>query len=208
MQGTWRGLLYFFALLPVLHWFNSINEFLFHEDAVTGLLLARDRASPLEVGSGFIIAVAACVGLVAVIRHRPRASGVALAAAKPGVGKAAPVQWSNIPAHTFADVGGMDTEKRRISAVVNNRLHPERFQRHGVTQNGILLHGPRGTGKTFLAEATAGEFRINFYHVQPTALVSGQIGGFSARLSISACSILRRRTGLHRYLSPATGPAR
>ena len=114
MQGMWRGLLYFFALLPVLHWFNSINEFLFHEDAVTGLLLARDRASPLEVGSGLIIAVAACVGLVAVIRHRPRANGVALAGAKPGAGKAAPVQWSNIPAHTFADVGGMDTEKRRI----------------------------------------------------------------------------------------------
>ena len=59
MQGTWRGLLYFFALLPVLHWLNSINEFLFHEDAVTGLLLARDKASPLEVGSGLIIAVAA-----------------------------------------------------------------------------------------------------------------------------------------------------
>ncbi len=77
MQGTWRGLLYFFALLPVLHWLNSINEFLFHEDAVTGLLLARDKASPLEVGSGLIIAVAACVGLVAVIRHRPRANGVA-----------------------------------------------------------------------------------------------------------------------------------
>ena len=61
MQGTWRGLLYFFALLPVLHWLNNINEFLFHEDAVTGLLLARDKASPLEVGSGLIIAVAIVV---------------------------------------------------------------------------------------------------------------------------------------------------
>jgi hypothetical protein len=39
MQGTYRGLLYFIALLPVLHWFNSINEFLFHEDAVTGIVL-------------------------------------------------------------------------------------------------------------------------------------------------------------------------
>ena len=45
MQGTYRGLLYFIALLPVLHWFNSINEFLFHEDAVTGMMLSRDSAS-------------------------------------------------------------------------------------------------------------------------------------------------------------------
>jgi transitional endoplasmic reticulum ATPase len=182
MQGTWRGLLYFFALLPVLHWFNAISEFLFHEDAVTGLLLARDRASPLEVGSGLIIAIVAGIGLVVVIRHRPRAGDVAVRSAMAGVGQTGAVQWTNIPVHTFADVGGMETEKRRIAAVVNNRLHPEKFQRHGVTQNGILLHGPRGTGKPFLAEATAGEFRINYYHVQPTALVSGQIGSSEANI--------------------------
>jgi hypothetical protein len=29
MRGTYRGLLYFVALLPVLHRFNSTNEFLF-----------------------------------------------------------------------------------------------------------------------------------------------------------------------------------
>ncbi|MBZ5726941.1 MAG: AAA family ATPase [Acidobacteriia bacterium] len=182
MQGTWRGLLYFLALLPVLHWFNSISQFQFHEDAVTGLLLARDRASPLEVGSGLILAVAAGIGLVAVIRHRPRAGGVPIGTAKAGVRQTGSVRWSNVPVHTFADVGGMDAEKRRIRAVVNNRLHPERFERHGVTQNGILLYGPRGTGKTFLAEATAGEFRINYYHVQPTALVGGQIGSSEANI--------------------------
>src|SRR5207244_11647295 len=37
MQATYRGFLYFITLLPVLHWFNSINEFFFHEDAVTGM---------------------------------------------------------------------------------------------------------------------------------------------------------------------------
>jgi hypothetical protein len=59
MQGTYRGLLYFIALLPVLHWFNSINEFLFHEDAVTGMVLSRDSASPLELAYGLIFAVVA-----------------------------------------------------------------------------------------------------------------------------------------------------
>jgi hypothetical protein len=35
MRGAYRGLLYFIALLPVLHWFNSTNEFLFHKDSLT-----------------------------------------------------------------------------------------------------------------------------------------------------------------------------
>lgn len=36
MQGTWRGLRYFFVLLPVLHWLNNISEYLFHETLSQG----------------------------------------------------------------------------------------------------------------------------------------------------------------------------
>jgi hypothetical protein len=71
IRNTYRGLLYFIALLPVLHWFNSINEFLFHEDAVTGMVLSRDSASPLELVYGLIFAVVAVGGLIFLIRHRP-----------------------------------------------------------------------------------------------------------------------------------------
>jgi transitional endoplasmic reticulum ATPase len=45
-----------------------------------------------------------------------------------------------------------------------------------VTQNGILLHGPRGTGKTFLAEATAGEFGMNFLSIPAPSLLQRWIG--------------------------------
>ena len=182
MRGTYRGLLYFIALLPVLHWFNSINEFLFHEDAVTGTMLSRDSASPLELVYGLVFALVAVGGLIFVIRHRPHGHGIQATAGRSGSRDNAQPRWSNIPARTFADVGGLDDQKRRISAVVQNRLYPERFKQHGVVQNGILLYGPRGTGKTFLAEATAGEFKINYWYAKPTSLIESRIGNSEANI--------------------------
>jgi|SRR5215469_8978246 len=38
-------------------------------------------------------------------------------------------------------------------------LHPAKYQRYGLFQNGILLYGPRCTGKTFIARPTAGRIR-------------------------------------------------
>lgn len=182
MRGTYRGLLYFIALLPVLHWFNSVNEFLFHEDAVSGMVLSRDSASPLELVYGLIFALVAIGGLIFVIRHRPRGGALQAMGGLPGKRQEAQPRWSNVPARTFADVGGLDDQKKRISAVVQNRLYPERFKQHGVVQNGILLYGPRGTGKTFLAEATAGEFKINYWYAKPTSLVERWIGSSEANI--------------------------
>jgi transitional endoplasmic reticulum ATPase len=182
MRGTYRGLLYFIALLPVLHWFNSTNEFLFHEDAVTGMVLSRDSAAPLELAYGLIFALFAIGGLIFVVRHRPHGHGIRAAAGGLGNRQNTQPRWSNVPARTFADVGGLDDQKRRISAVVQNRLFPERFKRHGVVQNGVLLYGPRGTGKTFLAEATAGEFKINYWYAKPTSLMERWIGSSDANI--------------------------
>ena len=182
IRGTYRGLLYFLALIPVLHWFNSINEFLFHEDAVSGMVLSRDSAPPLESVYGLAFAAAAIGGLIFVIRHRPNSPSVRAAAARSSRPLSAEPRWSNIPARTLADVGGLEREKQRISAIVNNRLHPERFKQHGVEQNGILLYGPRGTGKTFLAEAVAGEFRMNYWYVRPTSLMESLIGSSEANI--------------------------
>ena len=82
----------------------------------------------------------------------------------------------------FRTSAACTNEKRRIAAVVNNRLHPEKFAKHGVVQNGILLYGPRGTGKSFIAQATAGEFRINFWHISPNTLIESWVGGSEANI--------------------------
>ena len=80
------------------------------------------------------------------------------------------------PALTFADVGGLEEAKRQIRELIETNLDAKRFGQYGVSRNGILLHGPRGTGKTFLAEAVAGEFKLNLFSVSASGLVHKYIG--------------------------------
>ena len=79
---------------------------------------------------------------------------------------------------TFADVGGMEPIKQEVRDTVGLMLeHPHEAERYGIEWNGILLHGPPGVGKTFFAEAMAGEYRLNFIHVSTGDLVSSLQGG-------------------------------
>jgi len=82
----------------------------------------------------------------------------------------------NVPTERFADVGGMDDAKEQIRLVVLGHLKPGKYERYGLLQNGILLYGPRGTGKTFLARATAGEFGLNYEYVSAPKLLNRWIG--------------------------------
>ena len=83
---------------------------------------------------------------------------------------------ANVPAERFADVGGMEEAKEQIRQVVQGHLDPGKYARYGLVRNGILLYGPRGTGKTFLARATAGEFGLHFEYVSAPKLLTRWIG--------------------------------
>jgi transitional endoplasmic reticulum ATPase len=84
---------------------------------------------------------------------------------------------------TFADVGGMDAFKREVRDSIGLMLqHPHDADRYGIEWNGILLHGPPGVGKTYLARAVAGEFRLNLIHVSTGDLVSSMVGGSSRNI--------------------------
>ena len=61
-------------------------------------------------------------------------------------------------------------------------LNSTKFERYGVIRNGILLYGPRGTGKTFLARATAGEFGIIFEYVSAPTLLNRWIGATAGNI--------------------------
>ena len=82
----------------------------------------------------------------------------------------------NVPAERFADLGGMEEAKEQIRQVLQGHLNPQEYERYGLVRNGILLYGPRGTGKTFLARATAGEFGLHFEYVSAPKLLTRWIG--------------------------------
>lgn len=68
------------------------------------------------------------------------------------------------PAMKFADVGGMENVKEEIRMKIILPLRqPDLFKAYGKKAGGgILLYGPPGCGKTFLARATAGEVSAGF----------------------------------------------
>ncbi len=88
------------------------------------------------------------------------------------------------PTVTFADVGGMDTLKDEIRMkIIYPMTHPELYQAYGKSVGGgILMYGPPGCGKTYLARATAGEVRANFLAVGISDILDMWLGNSERNL--------------------------
>ncbi len=82
------------------------------------------------------------------------------------------------PTIAFADVGGMDRVKEEVRMKIILPLQqPDLFKAYGKKiGGGILLYGPPGCGKTFLARATAGEVQAGFLAVGISDVLDMWIG--------------------------------
>jgi SpoVK/Ycf46/Vps4 family AAA+-type ATPase len=71
------------------------------------------------------------------------------------------------PAITLADVGGLVEVKARLQAAFLAPMRNPELQRYyrKSLRGGLLLYGPPGCGKTFLARAVAGELGAQFFNV-------------------------------------------
>lgn len=74
------------------------------------------------------------------------------------------VQRSSV---TLADVAGMTEVKQRLDVSLLGPIrNPELMRAYKVSaRGGLLMYGPPGCGKTYLAKAVAGELGANFYPV-------------------------------------------
>jgi len=83
----------------------------------------------------------------------------------------------------FADLAGMDEEKEELREVVDYLKNPLKFVELGARiPRGVLLVGPPGTGKTYLAKAVAGEAGVPFYSSSGSEFVEMYVGVGASRV--------------------------
>ncbi|MBX3254178.1 MAG: AAA family ATPase [Chitinophagaceae bacterium] len=88
------------------------------------------------------------------------------------------------PSINFDDVGGMADIKKEIDLKIIRPLrHPELYKAYGKkTGGGILLYGPPGCGKTYIAKATAGQVNARFISVGLSDILDMWIGNSEKNL--------------------------
>lgn len=98
------------------------------------------------------------------------------------------------PNVSFADVVGLDSAKDLIhSRMILPFQFPNQARAYKVKKGGgLLLFGPKGTGKTTLAKAVASEIDAAFFHLKPSKLVRGEVGA-SERLVEDLFAALKRQ---------------
>ena len=84
----------------------------------------------------------------------------------------------------FNDVGGMDYIKKEIDLkIIKPLVHQDLYKSYGKKiGGGILLYGPPGCGKTFIAKATAGEIQSKFFSVGLNDILDMWIGNSEKNL--------------------------
>lgn len=88
------------------------------------------------------------------------------------------------PSARFADMGGIGACEEEVRELVIVPLkHSEIYRHLGIKPpRGILLHGPPGCGKTFFANAIAGEAGVSFLQISAPSIVSGMSGESEKKL--------------------------
>ncbi|KAI3879336.1 hypothetical protein MKX03_031805 [Papaver bracteatum] len=86
--------------------------------------------------------------------------------------------FSAIPNVKWEDIGGLDFLRKEFDDYIVSRIkYPEEYEEFGVGfEQGFLLYGPPGCGKTSIAKAVANEAGANFIHVKGPELLGMWMG--------------------------------
>jgi transitional endoplasmic reticulum ATPase len=146
-----------------------------HPGALTGAARAAESAGEAAKASAYRLALGSTtVGS----EPKPQAQVIHL---RPVPDSA---EFDPIPTITFADVAGMEEVKRRLTrSVIHPLKNPALHAKYGKQMGGgLLLYGPPGCGKTFIARAVAGEIGARFVNVGLTDVLDMYVGESERKL--------------------------
>jgi len=84
---------------------------------------------------------------------------------------------------TFNQVAGLEEEKSELTEIVDFLKAPKKYTDIGARiPRGVLLVGPPGTGKTYIAKAVAGEADVPFYSISGSDFVEMFVGVGASRV--------------------------
>ena len=87
------------------------------------------------------------------------------------------------PKVTFKDVAGAEEAKQELQEIIEILKDPRKFQKlGGRIPKGVLLVGPPGTGKTYIAKAVAGEAGVPFFSMSGSDFVEMFVGVGASRV--------------------------
>ena len=107
----------------------------------------------------------------------------------------AEVLGETAPQVKLDDVGGLDQVKHRLrTTFLNPMQNPELRKAYGQQlRGGLLLYGPPGCGKTFIARAIAGELGASFFAVGLSDIMDMWLGSSEQKLH-EVFELARRNT--------------
>lgn len=191
------GAIYFRALFGMPPWDQGI-DLPEHANLRELLLRARQKPPPMPVRSlGGDVKPAALAAIkkalsvrpddrfpdaksfLGALEERPQEKRPTSAAVPPG-----PLKAVRPARRGFTAVAGMEELKHTLTEDVINALRePDRYQRFGVPiANGLLLYGPPGCGKTYIAERFGEELGFPFQKISPASVASIYMHGTQEKI--------------------------
>ena len=140
---------------------------------------ASDSGSAFGIGSS-LITILLVLGFIMLIIKSIQAGGAQ--AMSFGKSRAKMLMDSKVKT-TFADVAGIDEERKELEEIVDFLKHSDKYVKLGAKiPKGVLLVGSPGTGKTLMAKAVAGEAGVPFFSISGSDFVEMFVGVGASRV--------------------------